>query len=149
MPTNRIELKKYPGKVFTQPSMANESLKNQVDINNIYKRYCNQGIEPTLVNMAFIDNNMSVDSLLSAKQIMDKASDSFSELPSFVREEFGNDVYKFYAAMTSSDSKKYYTKFSKYLTPPLRTEGVGAAAPAGVANPSEPSTGGQNNPPAE
>lgn len=149
MPTNRIELKKYTGKVFTQPSMANESLKNQVDINNIYKRYCNQGIEPALVNMSFIDNSMPVDSLLSAKEIMDKASNSFSELPSFVREEFGNDVYKFYAAMTSPDSEKYYTKFSKYLTPPLQTEGVAAAAVAGVANPSEPLTGVENNSPAE
>lgn len=149
MPTNRIELKKYPGKVFTQPSMANESLKNQVDINNIYKRYCNQGVEPTLVNMAFIDNSMPIDSLLSAKEIMDKASNSFIELPSFVREEFGNDVYKFYGAMTGPDSEKYYTKFSKYLIYPQKTEGGAAAGPSGGANPSEPSTVGEKGPTAE
>lgn len=80
---------------FTQPTLAQQHTKDAVDINQIMARYIKTGVldHVTKYQPQYTDNTMQ--DYQQSQNIIIKADLMFSELPSQVRKNFGNDPAAF------------------------------------------------------
>lgn len=83
------------GMVFSEPSLAKQSFKDECNINNIVKRSRVTGMLSHLSSRQprFMDLGSSTD-FHSAMNTVIAAEKAFSELPSDLRERFSNDPAK-------------------------------------------------------
>lgn len=80
---------------FTQPTLAQQHSKEEVDINNIMKRYIKTGVidHVTKYKPQYTENTMQ--DYQTSQNIIIKADNMFQELPSQVRKQFDNDPGRF------------------------------------------------------
>ena len=80
---------------FTQPSLTQQHSKDQVDINNIMKRYIKTGVLDHVAKYQpqYRDNNAT--DYQESMNIVIKADEMFSELPAQARKHFDNDPAAF------------------------------------------------------
>lgn len=95
----KFDIEKYP-------CMVKKSLSSSTDINKIVEQYSQTGQLPLNGNQPLYDENyIKIDSLIEAKNVMNRASDYFNTLPANIRAEYGNDLMKFAKAVTVGDPK--------------------------------------------
>ena len=89
---------------FEKPSMVKESLSYAVDINTIYENYCKTGKLPLNGQQPVYDENfINYDNLIEAQQAVKEASQYFQNLPTEIRNQYGNSLEKFVLAIHSND----------------------------------------------
>lgn len=81
-------------------SHTKQSCKEECDINNILKQYKKTGIMTHISNASasYLDLPTDFDYQSALNTVME-AEQAFAELPSKVRDRFGNDPYKFLAGL--------------------------------------------------
>lgn len=81
--------------IFTQPTLTQQHSKDQVDINNIMKRYIKTGVLDHVAKYQpqYRDNNAT--DYQESMNIVIKADEMFSELPAQARKHFNNDPAAF------------------------------------------------------
>lgn len=88
--------KTHKGLVFLDPSLTQQSMAADADINNIMKKYIKTGVLPNMIKAdPQYGDFSSVPDLIEAHQIIAKAEEQFMALPSGVRKEFDNDPGNF------------------------------------------------------
>lgn len=84
-----------PGIVFTEPSAALQSFKDDADINCIIARYENTGVlvDPTVPvsRTPQFGDFSAMPSYQEAQNVIVAANNAFNDLPAKIRERFGND----------------------------------------------------------
>jgi len=94
--------------IFTEKSKTQQHLKDDVDINNIVKKYVKHGTISHLTKTAPIYGDFSeVTSLDDAINKINGAADLFAELPAKVRDQFKNDPFEFIKFTETADSEDY------------------------------------------
>jgi hypothetical protein len=125
---------------------ADQSYKKSVDINNILKEYAKIGRTPEaqFTQEHFVDNTLAVP-LEEAFNIVQKAYDSFYELPSIIRKQMNNDPSKLEAYLAEKENRDLLEKhgiFKKKKEPNVKAQSLPTEEPA------TPS-GDKNTPPKE
>lgn len=87
----RFSIRRRVCVVFTEPSMTDPSLKDEVDINNIVKKYRATGELPLTAKPGFYGDVSAMPDYRQAMDIVRSADEAFSALPARVRAEFMND----------------------------------------------------------
>lgn len=75
----------------SQPSMTQQQFKDECDINTIVKQFGLTGKLPSAVYAPTFGDFTEIEDFQSALHALQRASDSFMELPANVRERFNND----------------------------------------------------------
>ena len=89
---------------FTEPSATKQSFKDEVNINNILKRYTQTGeIDLKPQALPFTDCTQAKSFSDMCSQISE-AENYFMSLPAEVREEFDNDVIEFVDFMSDDNN---------------------------------------------
>lgn len=89
---------------FTEPSKVKESLSYATDINVIYDNYCKTGRLPLNGQKPIYDENfVSYDSLVESQKIVAECSEYFNGLPASIKNQYGNSLNKFVAALNNKD----------------------------------------------
>lgn len=88
----KIEIIGKRKRVYTvndEPSMTDQSFKEQADANSVIKKYAKTGIWPQPRQGQYQDLS-EIPDLLQALQTVTQAQQSFEALPSEIRKRFGN-----------------------------------------------------------
>ena len=89
---------------FTQPSMAQQHQKDEVDVNKIMERYTRTGVIDHVNKYQGQYGEATGISYHEAMNEIIKADDMFMELPSKVRKRFGNDPAQFLEFVSDPDN---------------------------------------------
>ena len=88
------------------PSLTQQSDKDKADIKKIIAKYDKTGLILHVNKMeARFEDVSEVKDLKVTSDIIRNAESDFNMLPSDVRKEFDNDMYKFYEALESGDQR--------------------------------------------
>lgn len=91
-------------KKFEKPSKVKQSLAYSVDINQIYKQYCKTGNLPLNGQQPIYDENfVAYNDLIEAHDIVNQATSYFAGLPANIKNQYGNDMFKFIKALNNKD----------------------------------------------
>ena len=110
---SRYDPPKDDGITFKKPSLTQQCIKEQCDINNILESYSQQAramraniadLLPPIDSQDFADIS-NMEDFLTAQNKIAKVTQIFEQMPSNVRREFGDDPSNFIAAL--GDSQKY------------------------------------------
>lgn len=109
-------------KVFTKPSRAKQSFKDECDVNVILKKYRQTGVLTHIRNSAARYGDFSnVTDYQSAIQQVAEAEKAFSAIPAWIREKFDNDPAAF--VNFASDPKNLETMVEMGLAEkPVKTD---------------------------
>lgn len=146
-PRNRQEMLDMVPDLEFGPGRTEQGHKDACDINKILKKHQTKSSlshalkYPELVYGEF-DGEFD---LLTAQARLKKAGDIFSEAPSEVRREFGNDPIAFVQFMNRPDNQGRYEEVLKaisapgnYFPNPIARGGQGAGAATAPAEPVQP-----------
>ena len=87
--------KNRPTTVNNKPSMTKQSMQNELDINNIIKKYHKTGVLPNLQKLEGVYGEITSMDLQTALQKVTDAENAFAEVPAKIRNLFDNDAGKF------------------------------------------------------
>lgn len=93
------------GLLCEEESLAQQSFKEECDINTIVRRFGITGELPVGVRMPTYDDFTGVNDYHSALNAIVAACESFETLPAEVRERFGNDPGKFVDFCSDSENR--------------------------------------------
>ena len=113
---------------FTQPSMAQQHMKDEVDVNKIMERYTRTGVIDHVNKYSGQYTECRDISYHDAMNEIIKADDMFMELPSKVRKQFGNDPGKFLDFVSDPDNHDKIYEYGLADRPP---SGASPAASSG------------------
>lgn len=82
---------------LVEPSLTQQAFVNECDIHTILRKYHDTGIMPSGTRVALTGDFSDVEDYQSALAKVIAAQDLFGELPSHVRDRFGNDPSGFLA----------------------------------------------------
>ena len=124
---------------FTQPTLAQQHQKDEVDINNIMERYVKTGVlDHVAKHSPQYTENTSTDYHESMNIVL-RANEMFSELPSSVRKTFDNDPAKFLDYVQNPENQEKLNEMG--LTENQKSPtGDKTAPPPPVAKPAEVNT---------
>lgn len=125
------ELVKRGVKHFSKPSATKQSFKEDCDINSILKRLALTGDEIPPAIGEYIDLT-NVPDYQAALDVVANANSLFHELPSSIRDRFGNDPGKFLHFVEDPKNAPHLVDMGLAPNPPP----VVPAAPAAPAEPS-------------
>lgn len=108
------------------PSLAQQNMKDECDINTIVRRFGLTGELPSGVRMPQYGDFTGVTDYHSALNAVIAAQDSFAQLPADVRARFGNDAASFVDFCMNEDNRAEAEKLGL------------VAAKAAVTEPEEP-----------
>lgn len=92
---DRDEVSNETGLSCPEPSLAQQHMKDEADINTIVRRFGLTGELPSGVRMPQYGDFTGVTDYHSAMNAVISAQDSFSQLPAEVRARFNNDAAAF------------------------------------------------------
>lgn len=92
--------------VFTQPSMTQQHQKDEVDVNNIMRRYVKTGVIDHVNRNQPFYGDVPAHTYHEAIEQVRKADEMFLELPSAVRKFFDNDPAQFLAFVQDPANKE-------------------------------------------
>lgn len=104
LPRARVVRRRHQ-KIFTKPSMAKQSFRDECDINNVLKKYNKTGQLPDLIkqNPQYGDFSEAPD-YQDALNLVILAEQQFNALPAHARKRFNNDPAEFLAFVHNSDN---------------------------------------------
>lgn len=79
----------------TEPSLAQQSFKDEVDINHLLEKFKVTGQMPQGIRLPSYGDFTGINDYQSAMNALITARDAFMQLPAQMRSEFGNDPQKF------------------------------------------------------
>lgn len=80
----------------SEHSLTKQEFKNQVNINNILKKYTKNGINPFVIaEGAKFGDFSALPSYQDAMNVVAQANETFAQLPSNIRKRFSNDPGEF------------------------------------------------------
>lgn len=122
------------------PSLAQQSGKEDADINVIVKRFGITGQLPTNVNMPMSMDFEGIFDYHTAMNLITSAQQGFMEMPADIRSEFNNDPGAFVDFVSKPENRERAEKLGLVLprapepdAAALAASGTGATAPAGGA----------------
>lgn len=127
-----------PGIIFTQPSMAKQSYKEEADINNIVNQYNRTGVLPQGTRQPMFGDFSSGDDFAESLIRIQEAKADFDALPSNIRSQFDNDPAELLTFMQDPENLQEAIEMGLYPAP--EAEPVPAAAepekkPPAIAEP--------------
>lgn len=131
------------GLKFTQKSLTKQAMRDQVDVNNIVRRYTEVGAVPQMRQDARYGDFSHGEDYHSIMNRVTAAQSDFMELPAAVRQHFQNDVGQLLDAMADPDRDEELVELGlrSRETPAERPEdhvaAVAADAADMAANPSD------------
>jgi len=81
--------------VFTKPSMAKQSMKDECDINNILRQYQKTGVLNFTNKRSPQYGDFPSYDLKEAMQVVQQANEMFADMPAALRDRFGNSPENF------------------------------------------------------
>lgn len=94
-----------------EPSLTKQSFKDEVDANNILRKYTETGVLPSSNRGSPLYSDFSnVPSYQESLNTVMKAEEQFAGLPAIVRNRFHNDPGEFLAFATNPDNSKELVK---------------------------------------
>lgn len=87
--------KKRVSITFTEPSMAQQHMKDECDINNIMKKYLKTGVIEFVNKRSPQFGDFPSYDLKEAMQIVNEANEMFADMPAHLRERFKNSPENF------------------------------------------------------
>lgn len=126
-------------KKFEKPSKVKSSLSYAVDINQIYKQYCKTGNLPLNGQQPIYDENfVAYNDLIEAQDIVNQATSYFAGLPANIKNQYGNDMFKFIKALNNKDEFLVKEGLLKLPDPVLESKPTDPVNPDIPVNPSQP-----------
>lgn len=117
----------------TEPSMTKQNLAENLDVNNIIKRYNQTGVLQQAYNFEGIYGEFTSYDLRQAMDKTLKANELFMDVPSDIRAYFKNDAGAFIDFATNKDNIKQMRDWG--LAPPEYQEPKPAPIEVIVTNP--------------
>lgn len=111
------------------PSLAQQSFKDEVDINYLLERFRVTGQMPQGVRVPTYGDFTGLTDYRSALDAVNRANDSFMALPAEVRSRFGNDPQKFIEFASDSNNLDELRKLGLAVPAKPDVGGIGGAAP--------------------
>jgi len=138
-----IEPRKRFEKTFTQPSLANQSMKDECDVNVIMRRYEQTGI---LQHVARVEGRygdyIGYPDFQEAMNAVTEAQEMFMTLPASIRDRFGNSPEAFLAFAQDENNLEEMTRMgllpSSVADAPAEPEQASASADAPAPAPASP-----------
>lgn len=135
------------GLLCEDESLADQSAKEEADINTIVRRFGVTGLLPQGAKALFFADFDEVFDFQSAQNVVAEARQAFMALPADVRSRFGNDPQKFveFCSEAEEDGTLVHLaelrkmglappeKVPEPVPPPMKVEVVNAAPPEGGA----------------
>lgn len=91
---------KHEGLVCAEPTLAQQHLKDECDVNNIVRRHTEQGVlTHVMAGMPQFGDFSEIQDYRSALDTVIRADEAFASLPAEVRREFDNDPEALLAAL--------------------------------------------------
>lgn len=95
----------------SEPQMTDQSSAKATDINNILKQYAAQGISPHQISdPSLFRDNTNIPSIIDAFNIVNRASEAFSELPADIRKLMDNDPSKLETFIADPENEQLLIK---------------------------------------
>lgn len=88
------------------PSLSQQSWKDEVDINVILEKYRVTGVLPSGVRMPSYGDFTGISDYRSAMNVLLQAQDAFAAMPADVRARFGNDPGLFIEFMSKPENRE-------------------------------------------
>jgi phage internal scaffolding protein len=136
----------------TEPSLAQQSFKDEVDINFLLEKFKVTGQMPQGIRLPSYGDFTGITDYQSAMNALITARDAFMQLPAQMRSEFGNDPQKFMEYCSNPANAEDLVKRGLAVRPPetavdainnlakqLAPLGAGADQAPTAAGPSTPS----------
>jgi phage internal scaffolding protein len=101
---SRYERPRVPGVRFSKPSMTQQHLESETNINQIMERYNQTGLLPVVSGDPLYGDFSDVGDYKSAQETLIKADKAFMALPSKVRDRFDNDPVKLLAFLDNPEN---------------------------------------------
>ena len=122
---------------FTQPTLAQQHSKDEVDINKIMARYIKTGVIDHVAKYQpqYLDNTET--DYHTSQNIIIKADGMFSELPSTVRRQFNNNPAEFLEFVNDPDN---HEKLKDLVNPPAIPEKLPSEATKPIETPAPAAT---------
>lgn len=93
-----------PETVNNEPSLTKQSLAEALDVNNIIKRYNKTGILQQATNLEAQYGDITSMDLRDALEMVNRADNTFMQVPSEIRAKFNNDAGAFIDFATNKDN---------------------------------------------
>lgn len=135
-----------------EPSLAQQSFKDEVDINYLLEKFKVTGQMPQGLRLPTYGDFSGVNDYQTAMNALITARDAFMQLPAQMRSEFGNDPQKFLEYCSDPNNLDDMVKRGLAVIPPETTvdaikslakqiapQGAGGDTPPTAARPSTPS----------
>lgn len=106
------------------PSLTQQSFKEEVDINEIVRRFGITGQVPESFNPGVFGDFTGVDDFHESMNKIAAAQQEFMQLPAAIRERFGNDPGKMLEFLSDSSNKDEAVKLGLVALPPEKTRDV-------------------------
>lgn len=114
--------------VCKDPSLAQQSFKDDADINVMLERFQVTGIMPQGVLMPTYGDFTGVVDYRSARDAMLKAEQSFADMPANVRARFDNDPQKFLEFCADSNNREEAARLGLVAKPVEKPVASGSGA---------------------
>jgi phage internal scaffolding protein len=115
-------------------SLTQQHFAHEADVRNIIKQYDKTGLIANVNRgVAKYGDYSEINEYREALDLVNSAQESFGELPSKIREMFGNDAGKFFEFATNPDNADEMVKLGLKEAPEVVVE-----APKSKESPSEP-----------
>lgn len=104
---NAYERCEHKGQAFTEPTMAQQSFKDECDVNNIIDRYTRTGVIPdylTKTSEGVYGDFSEVGDFTDMQNKLIAAKESFAALPSEIRRRFNEDPAQLIAFVRDKDN---------------------------------------------
>ncbi|WNK14181.1 MAG: internal scaffolding protein [Microvirus sp.] len=124
--------------LMTEPSLTQQSFKDECDINVIVEQFGITGKLPTAVYMPTFDDFTEVVDFQTALEQIQRAEASFMAMPANVRERFANDSQKFLEFTSDSrnaEEAKALGLFKDAASPSLPIPNIPNPTPITPSNP--------------
>lgn len=118
--------------VCPEPTLAQQSFKDDADINVMLEKFKVTGVLPTGVVMPSYGDFSAVMDYRSAKEAMRKAENAFMDMPASIRSRFNNDPQEFLEFCSKDENRAEAERLG--LVPPRPVEKA-PEAPSGSAEP--------------
>ena len=112
----RIQIKKF------SPSMTKQNLVDDADINKLIRKHGYNQVVTNMQKLEVIYGEMNSTSLKEALQMQIDAKEAFMEVPSEIRNRFGNDAGAFIDYATNPDNLQEMRELGLAPPPPPKPE---------------------------
>lgn len=97
----------HEGISFTEPSLTQQHFKKECDVNEMLRKFGATGVLPTKEGSFYGDFSNSLD-FQQSLDFISNTLDQFDQLPSDIRDRFGNNPVKFMDFVCNPENAKHF-----------------------------------------